>query len=643
MKRKRHLDYLPLKQLTVNDPFWNRYTALVTREIIPYQYQILNDLLPDALPSHCIKNLRVAAGLEEGTFDGFVFQDTDLAKWLEAVAYSLAYEPNPNLEKTADEMIQLIGMAQEDDGYLDSYFTILHPGKHFRNLRDAHELYTAGHFIEAAVAYYQVTGKDKFLNIMCACADNICQVFHEKEYQNAVPGHEEIELALMKLAEVTGKEEYRNMALEFVNRRGTSDYLIKEHEREGFIDIWPTRSPYIPEYSQSHEPVRAQTSAEGHAVRALYLYCAMADLAESYQDRELLRACERLYDNITRKRMYITGGIGSSGTMERFTTDYDLPNDTAYAESCASIALALFCRRMAKITGEAKYMDTAELALMNTVLAGVALDGKSFFYVNPLEVVPRACMQATDKRHVMQRRQKWFGCACCPPNIARTLASIGEYMFFTEEDTLWVNLFISGKYEAHFGGASVEIMVDSKLPYEGRVSIAVETKGEGTLKLRLPEYAGNPQIDVDGCGIALQMEKGYISVHIQGNTQINYHFEMPAELIYANPKVPSDAGKCAVKKGPLVYCLEEQDNGENLAGLILDPAKPLWEARKDDLLEGTVMITAEGYRLNHSDFGDASYRNLPPSYEKTKLNFIPYCFWANREEGEMAVWVKYLL
>ena len=643
MNAKRHPHYLSLKQIHINDPFWNRYTSLVTREIIPYQYQTLNDLLPDAPPSHCIQNLRIAAGLEAGTFEGFVFQDTDLAKWLEAVAYSLAYEPNPHLEKTADEMIELIGMAQEKDGYLNSYFTILHPGKHFRNLRDAHELYTAGHFIEAAVAYYQVTGKDKFLNIMCACADNICRVFHEKEYSDAVPGHEEIELALIKLADVTGKDIYRDMALEFVNRRGTSDYLVKEHEREGFIDIWPTRSPYIPEYSQSHKPVREQTSAEGHAVRALYLYSAMADLAERYQDTQLLRACERLYDNITGKRMYITGGVGSSGTMERFTTDYDLPNDTAYAESCASIALALFCRRMAKITGDAKYMDTAELALMNTVLAGVALDGKSFFYVNPLEVVPNACMDATDKRYVKPRRQKWFGCACCPPNIARTLASLGEYMFFADESTLWVNLFVSGKYRAQFGGTPAAILVDSGLPYEGRVSIAVETKGEGTLKLRLPEYAGNPQIDVNGCGIVLQVEKGYLSVPIQGNTQINYYFDMPAQLIYANPSVPSDAGKCAVKKGPLVYCLEQQDNGENLAGLILDPANPMLELWKDDLFEGTVMITAEGYRLNRRDFDDALYRNSPPSYEKTKLHFIPYCFWANREEGEMAVWVKYLM
>ena len=643
MSNASKLRYIPLKDISIDDAFWNRYTKLVTREIIPYQYQTLHDLIPDVPPSHCIRNLRIAAGLEEGDFEGFVFQDTDLAKWLEAVAYSLSYEPNPELEKMADEMIRLVGMAQEENGYLDSYYTIRHPGQHFRNLRDGHELYTAGHFIEAAVAYYQVTGKTEFLNIMTKCADNICRVFHSEEYWDAVPGHEEIELAMIKLAEATGKEKYRDMALEFVNRRGQSDYLPQEHKREGFLDIWLPRSPYIPEYSQSHKPVREQDTAEGHAVRALYLYAAMADLAEQYSDEALLLACRKLYDNITQRRMYITGGVGSSGTMERFTTDFDLPNDTAYAESCASVALAMFCRRMAKVTGEAKYMDTAELALMNTVLAGVGLDGKHFFYVNPLEVVPKACMQATDKRHVMPRRQKWFGCACCPPNIARTLASLGEYVFFRDDTSLWINLFVSGKYRTQFDGVPVILSIESELPFDGMVSIAVETTGEGSLKLRIPEYAGKPQILIDGNEIPLRTEKGYAVVPIMGNAQITYRFEMSADLIYANPNVPADAGKCAVKKGPLVYCLEEQDNGENLAGLILDPTKPLKELWRNDLLGGILTVNAEGYRLNRKEFDEVLYRNSPPTYEKTELRFIPYCYWANREEGEMAVWVKYRL
>lgn len=639
---------LPLNQLHIDDAFWNRYTGLVTREILPYQYQTLNDLLPDAPPSHSVRNLRIAAGLEEGTFDGFVCQDTDVAKWLEAVAYSLSYEKNPELEKTADEMIKLIGMAQEENGYLDTYFSILHPGKQFCNLKEGHELYTAGHFIEAAVAYYQVTGKDEFLNLMCACADNICRVFHQPDYLDAVPGHEEIELALIRLADATGKEAYRQMALEFVNRRGCSDYLSREHELERYIDVWHDQNPYIPEYGQAHKPVREQSTAEGHAVRALYLYCAMADLAQHYGDGELLRACERLYDNITGKRMYITGGVGSSGTLERFTTDYDLPNDTNYSESCASVALALFCRRMARITGESKYMDTAELALMNTVLAGVAQDGKSFFYVNPLEVVPAACMPATDKSHVKPRRQKWFGCACCPPNIARTLASLGEYIFFQNDTSLWMNLFISGDYRADLRTGPVQIRVQSEMPWRGSVGITLEAPAdapmEGSFRLRVPDYAKAPRIILNGKPVPLTIEKGYAVLPLEGCTaEIDYRFDIPAQMTYADPRVPSDVGKCAVKKGPLVYCLEQQDNGENLAALVIDPAKPLAESWDGDLLGGTVTVTAEGFRLQREGSGPGLYCGVPPDRKPCTLHFVPYCFWGNREPGEMAVWVRYLL
>ena len=639
-KRVENLAYLPLKQVQIKDAFWSRYAALVTEEIIPYQYAMLND------PASCsIRNFRIAAGLEEGTFEGFVCQDTDLAKWLEAVAYSLSYAPDPELERTADEMIRLIGMAQEENGYLNTHFSILHPGKQFCNLKEGHELYTAGHFIEAAVAYYQVTGKDEFLKIMCACADHICRVFRQPDYLDAVPGHEEIELALIKLADVTGRQDYRDMALEFVNRRGCSDYLSREHTLERYIDVWHDRNPYLPQYGQAHKPVREQDTAEGHAVRALYLYSAMADLAQQYDDRELFAACEKLYDNITQKRMYITGGVGSSGTLERFTTDYDLPNSTNYSESCASIALALFCRRMARITGEAKYMDTAELALMNTVLAGVALDGKSFFYVNPLEVVPAACMPATDKNHVKPRRQGWFGCACCPPNIARTLASLGEYIFFRGEDSLWVNLFVSGSCETELDGVPVRVEISSELPYRGEVSITVRSLGallRGALKLRIPDYAGQPRFRLNGVTVSPDIDRGYAVIPLSSFcSEIDFVFDMPAELIFADPMVSDDAGKCAVKKGPLVYCLEQQDNGANLAALLIDSVAPLKEQFDESVLRGTMVITADGFRQERHGFEGRLYRNAPPEYTPCTLRFVPYCFWGNREEGEMAVWVRY--
>ena len=637
-KFDENLKYLSLSDTHIDDPFWNGCVRLVTSEILPYQYNTLWDRIPGAPPSRCIRNLRIAAGLEEGSFEGWVFQDTDLAKWLEAAAYSLASLPDPKLKDTAEEMIDLVLQAQQPNGYLNSYFTILHPGHQFCNLKEGHELYTAGHFIEAAVAWYQVTGEDRFLNAMRRFADLICQVFHTPEYADAVPGHEEIELALFRLYEVTGQEKYRDMAYDFVNRRGTTDYLSRESSLPRYIDVWHDPNPYVPEYGQAHLPVREQTTAEGHAVRALYLYSAMADLAGSCQDQELLAACERLYENITEKRMYITGGIGSSGVMERFTTDYDLPNDSAYAESCASIALAMFCKRMARVTGEARYMDTAELAIYNTVLAGIAMDGRSFFYVNPLEVIPDACMPATDRAHVKPVRQKWFGCACCPPNIARTLASLGEYVLLQGDDSVRVNLLISGTYRVEIAGVPAEITINSSLPWEGsgEIRLRCEKPVKGRLLIRVPDYAEDPKFQDAGGEFTPAMDRGYAVIPVDRNgAAVQFTFGMTARVIYANPRVSADSGKVAVRKGPLVYCLEEADNGEGLAALRIDTSKALKEVPGGGLRD-CVTVEAEGLRLQWSG---GLYSTRAPDAVPVTLKFVPYCFWGNREPGEMTVWV----
>ena len=611
--RTKKLNLLPLKALNVDDFFWNKYTRLVTKEIIPYQWKALNDEVADAEPSYCIDNFKVAAGLKEGTFHGWVFQDTDLAKWLEAVAYSLSYEPNEALEKLADDAIDLVGKAQQENGYINTHFSILHPGKQYCNLKEGHELYTTGHFIEAAIAYYEVTGKDKFLNIMKKNADLICEVFHTEKYKNAVPGHEEIELALMKLADVTGDDKYSDMAKDFVDRRGTEpNYLFNESKNEDFIDVWHDPNPYINEYGQNHLPVRKQKTAEGHAVRATYLYCAMADIAQKYQDESLFEACENLYNNIINKRMYITGGIGSSGVMERFTTDYDLPNDTNYSESCASIGLALFCRRMAQITGDSKYIDTMELALMNTVLAGIAMDGKSFFYVNPLEVWPDNCIPATDKNHVKPVRQKWFGCACCPPNIARTLSSLGEYLFMQSDDGLFINMFAGGEYKTTALGGFKKLDIQTKFPFDGKISISISDIPDAVVKtenseankklyIRIPSYAHNFTIKINGSDITdYRTENGYavlskadIASAWRG-TDIEINFEMPAHFVYANPKVRADAGKAAIKKGPLVYCAEQVDNGENISSIMVDITKPISEYWDENTLGGITVIKEIG-------------------------------------------------
>lgn len=642
---RQKLDTISLKQVRIDDAFWGKYTQLVTKEIIPYQWKALNDKIEDAESSHCISNFEIASGRKEGEFHGWVFQDSDLAKWLEAVAYSLSYEPNEALEALADEVIVLVGEAQEENGYLNTYFSIKEPGKQFKNLKEGHELYTAGHFIEAAVAYYKVTGKDALLRIMCRMADLICEVFHTERYDNAVPGHEEIELALVKLAKVTEEQKYLDMAYDFVNRRGTEpNYLYTESAREDFVDVWHDSNSYINAYGQDHLPVREQTTAEGHAVRAMYLYCAMADLAYEYKDEKLFAACENLYRNIIEKRMYITGGIGSSGTLERFTTDYDLPNDTNYAESCASIGLAMFCRRMAQITGNAAYLETMELALMNTVLAGIAMDGKSFFYVNPLEVWPKNCIPATDKNHIKPVRQKWFGCACCPPNIARTLASLGEYAYFTEKNALWINLFVSGTVQAMFGEQVFSISVESQFPYEGKVKIKLgEKETEGKLSIRVPLYAKNLQIIVDGIKTTPLIENGYAKItNVRGIQEIEILFDMEARFVYANPQVRANNGKAAVMRGPLVYCLEEIDNGENLSALYVDTECPLIAERREGPPAEMVVLRAKGKRICGTGWGDSLYQDAKPRLEETELVYVPYYSWGNRVPGEMMVWTKIL-
>lgn len=353
------LNTVQLSRMDITDPFWKQYTDLVEDVIIPYQWDIMNDNVPGVESSHCLENFKIAAGLKKGQFYGAVFQDTDVAKWLEAVGYSLAEKKNEKLEKLADDAIDVIVQAQQEDGYLDTYFIIKEPSQRWRNLCEGHELYSAGHMIEAAVAYYEGTGKRKLLDSMIRLADLICRTFGPEEGQNhGYPGHQEIELALVRLYRVTQDKKYLEQAKYFLDIRGAGkNYFLEERKQENFKRIFPEFEDYDPAYSQSHEPVREQKTAEGHAVRAVYMYSAMADVAEEYQDKELMEACVALWENITQKRMYITGGIGSSGFLERFTTDYDLPNDSNYSETCASIGMALFSLRMANITRNSRYAE----------------------------------------------------------------------------------------------------------------------------------------------------------------------------------------------------------------------------------------------------------------------------------------------
>ena len=641
MKKAKLAD---LKQTQIHDAFWDRYTHLVKDVIIPYQWDAINDNLEGVEKSHSLMNYKIAAGREQGEFYGAVFQDTDVAKWLEAVGFTLAAQEDKELEERADGVIDIIAEAQQPDGYINTYFTVKEPQLRWTNLQEGHELYTAGHLMEAAVAYYRATGKRKFLDVMRRFADLICDVFSDEKNNRAYPGHQEVEIGLVKLYEVTGERRYLEQAKRFLDRRGVGEnYFLWEEKQPKFRRIFPEFTDYQTVYSQSHLPVREQKTAEGHAVRAVYMYCAMADVAAAYDDEELLNACITLWKNITTKRMYITGGIGSSGLLERFTTDYDLPNNRNYSETCASIGLALFGRRMAQITKNAAYMDVVESALYNTVLAGVAMDGKSFFYVNPLEVWPQNCIPHTSLDHVKPVRQKWFGVACCPPNIARTLASLGEYVYFYDEDTVWVNLFIAGRTTAQLADGSVEVQLATEYPDNGRVRIKVNSRSaRAKLAVRIPGFAPDTTVTVDGRRITEQPVDGYMVLPIgAGAAAVTLDIPLEPRVMRANPNVREDIGKVAVVRGPVVYCLEETDNGSNLPALYLDTDKPLRISYDERLFGGATVIYADGGRMVTDGWReDELYAQKETAYQPQKLTFVPYAFWGNRAHGEMLVWVK---
>ena len=636
---------LKLKDIKINDPFWSGHVDLVRKVIIPYQWDAINDRIPDAESSHCLENFEIAAGRKKGQFYGAVFQDTDIAKWLEAVGFTLECHPDPELEKTADQVIDLIGEAQQEDGYINTYFTIEAPDKRWSDLCEGHELYTAGHLMEAAVAYYNGTGKKKFLDIMCRFANLICETFGFEEGKiHGYPGHQEVEIGLVKLYHATGERKYLDQAKYFIDARGVGEnYFLKEMKKPGYKMIFPEFANYDTKYSQSHLPVREQKTAEGHAVRAVYMYSAMADIAYEYQDQELMKACETIWKNIVGKRMYLTGGIGSSGILERFTTDYDLPNGYNYAESCASIGLAMFGMRMAQITKDARYADVVERTLYNTVLAGIALDGKGFFYVNPLEVWPASCMERTSKEHVKPIRQKWFGVACCPPNIARTLASLGQYIYSWDKETqeLYLNLFVSSETSVVGEQGEIKVKVETKFPWEMKVNLTVENTTGKPVKtaIRVPDYAQDYKVICNGQEISFEKVNGYAQIVVEDYLKAEITFTAPARFVRANPKVREDAGKTAIVRGPLVYCLEQADNGENLSAISVDTTQEL-QTENSDLFGGSVLIKGKGRRLCEEDWSEGLYGEEKLPEKEIDITAVPYFCWNNRGIGEMEVWIR---
>ena len=633
-------------QVSVGGTFWQQYQELVRTQTIPYQWDALNDKALDAEPSHCIRNFRIAAGLEEGEYQGEVFQDSDVYKWVEAASYTLMWHPDSELEAKVNGVADLIAAAQLPDGYLDTYYIVHGLERRFTNLRGHHELYCMGHLIEAAIAHYLATGSKKLLDVACRYADCVdANIGLEEGKKPGYPGHQIAEMALVALAEITGESRYLDLATYFVKQRGVEPTYFKV-EGEKYNNPFRWGDTYMKyQYYQAGKPVLKQTKPEGHAVRAVYMYSGIAEVAAATDDKELFELCQRAYNNLERRRMYITGGIGSSEHGECFTFDYDLPNDTAYAETCASVGLVFLARRMLEITGDGRYADMMERCLYNGTISGMSLDGKRFFYVNPLSVDPEACAKDYNKRHVKPERQKWFACACCPPNLARLIASLGSYAYATSKDSLWVNLYVGGEFKTDVAGQHVCLAIETNYPWDGHVHIEVNPDMPTTfgLKLHIPEWCKRSRVAVGGHTVQAEPKGGYVELRREWHPGDTVELELPLEarLVAANPRVVEDAGKVAVMRGPVVYCVEGNDNGGELQELNLDPIAPLQSYYDKDLLGGIVIITTEGRRASEEGWHDVLYRTYHrPKHTHQEIKLVPYYAWGNRGLNEMSVWLN---
>ncbi len=619
------------------DGFIGKYQRLIKDVVIPYQYSVLCDEAPDTEKSHVVQNFinagRAIRGEDTGDgFYGMVFQDSDAAKWIEAAAYSLSLFPDKNLEKTVDDLIAIIADAQDSDGYLNTYYTIKDKDKRWTNLQEGHELYCSGHMMEAACAYYEATGKDTLLKVMLKNAEHIYNHFITEGHEGC-PGHPEVELALLKMYQLTNNNHCLELASHFINTRGQNpNFYEEEKERRGWC-VW-SLNPVDTDYLQGSKPVREQTEAVGHAVRAVYLYTAMADLAASTDDTELLDACRKLWESITKRRMYLTGGIGSTGLGEAFTVDYDLPNDTAYAETCASIGLMFFASRMLENEVNGEYGDVCERAFYNTVLAGMQLDGKCFFYVNPLEVIPGISGIAVTHRHDLPVRPKWYACACCPPNVARLISSFGKYAYGENADTAFCHMFADGEVCLDNG---MKFTCKTGYPYDFTITYQIE-KG-GKLAVRIPEWSKTWQISINDKAIDAVTQKGYVYLTAADGDSVKLTLDDTPRYQYASSKVPKLTGKTAICRGPLVYCFEGTDNDMDVLSLSLKRGGNLTVSDyQENLLQGSVTITADALRREDFDT-DGLYSDKAPAMKPCKAVAIPYYTWGNRSENQMRVWM----
>lgn len=611
----KKLQAVPFTDVRIEDGFWLPRQEVNRTVSIPVNLENLEK-------AGNLNNFRLAARKSLSGFQGPVFMDSDVYKALEAASYSLSTHPDPGLEKRLDEIIALIAAAQQPDGYLNTYFTVKEPAKRWTNLRDQHELYCAGHMFEAAVAHYQATGKKNFLQVAVRLADCIDSVFGPPPKRKGYPGHPEIELALVKLHRATGEERYFRLARFFIQSRGEK-FFAGEHSTP--------LEKYDGSYWQDDVPICEHENIKGHAVRACYLLSGATDVARETGDNALLQMIRRVWRNTVERNMYITGGIGPSAHNEGFTEDYDLPNDTAYQETCATIALAQWNHRLALLYGDARYADIVERALYNGMLAGVSQDGKKFFYVNPLE-----------SRGTHHRRE-WFSCACCPPNVARTLAALGGYAYAVDDASLWVHLYIQGSVKTRIGKTPLTLKVTTGYPWAEDVTLQpeLERPAEFAFRLRLPGWSREASLFLNEKKMDnLPIENGYMvfSRTWQKTDVLRLHLPMPIRRMAAHPAVKADHHLTALQRGPLVYCLEEMDQTEPLSSIYL-PNHAEFKAEKDaGLFGGMVTLKGRAEVLPEQNWAKTLYQ-ASPAPRQTPILAIPYYAWDNRRPGRMKVWL----
>ena len=615
---------LPLDDVTLIGGLWSQRQSVNRGISLKHGYEQLEK-------AGNFGNLRLAAGEEEGEFRGMRFADSDVYKWLEAVAFELASVPDPEVQRMAEHAIDLVEATQGADGYVNSYWQVVEPDRRWDDVASGHELYCAGHLIQAGIAYHRAIGDSRLLDVSRRFADYIDSVFGPDK-RPGTPGHPEIETALIELYRHTGDRRYLRLAGYFLDQRGRGD-------------LGPGR--FGPEYHQDRVGVRDATTMEGHSVRQLYLTAGVADLFLETGEQALHDALIRQWRDLTEHHLFVTGGVGSQHRGEAFGEPYDLPNENCYCETCAQIASIMWNWRMLLMTGEARFADLLELTMYNGFLSGVSLDGRGFFYVNPLQ----SSGKDQDSGRKQAERQEWWNCACCPPNVMRLIASLGHYFATGDSTGLQVHQYGGCTIESQTGsGQRIVLRMETEYPWQGLVKIVVDQTPSAAwrLSLRVPAWCEHASLRVNGQEWDAPTVPGsYVTVDRawQKDDEVQLDLAMPPRMVQGNPRIEAIRGRVAIRRGPVVYCLEQadQEQSTDITEVEIDPSSPIQDTWQGDLLGGVTTLALAGFAIDNSRWHGNLYMSVASSDEvarkPTRLTAVPYFAWANRGPNAMRVWV----